>query len=108
MMMGKKYINYYKKKAFNLSAFFFMLKIQKIKQNFIAVAKWEFSKDCTKMCLVGCYQHGVNACGTAVISTAHCCIYLLVLEHKIPFRITDTLQKLRIERHKSKSTSVHG
>lgn len=69
-----------------------LLKIWKIKQNFIAIAKWEFSKDCTKICLVGCYQRSVKAYGTTVISTGHCCIFLLVLEYRIPVRITDTLK----------------
>lgn len=44
-----------------------LLNIWKIKQNFIGIAKWKFSKDDTKIYLVACYQHSVNACGTAVI-----------------------------------------
>lgn len=44
-----------------------LLKIWKIKQNFIAVAKWKFSKDYTKIYFLACCQRGVKACGTAVI-----------------------------------------
>lgn len=107
-----------------------LLKNWKIKQNFIRVTQRTFSKNYTKIYLVACCQHGVKTCGIAVIFNGPLLYLLLVLAHEMSFEsqiLLNTVALLQlgqragsgldcwkiscclwIDKHKSKSTSVHG